>query len=62
MSLTKKQVENFQDIYRESFGREISYQDALEEGVKLVRLMEIVYKPIIQREMNDLKEGRTQKV
>jgi hypothetical protein len=56
--LTDEQVSKFQDIYRKRFGKEISRADALEKGIKLVRMMEIIYKPITERELEELKERR----
>lgn len=56
--LTDEQVSKFQDIYRKRFGKEISRADALEKGIKLVRLMEIVYKPITERDLVELLERK----
>lgn len=43
MYLTDDEVLQFQAIYRQQFGKDISKEDALEQGIKLVRLFEIVY-------------------
>ncbi len=43
--LTYQQIEKFQLIYKEVVGEEISKEDALLQGAKLVRLMEIIYQP-----------------
>lgn len=56
--LTDEQVKKFQDIYRKRFGKEISNEDALEKGIKLVRLMEIIYKPITEKDLEMLKKRR----
>jgi len=56
--LTNEQVQKFQDIYRKRFGKEISKEDALEKGIKLVRLMEIIYKPITEKDLEMLKKRR----
>jgi len=60
MLLTKEQVEKFQEIYRKSFGEEISYQDALAGGISLVNLMKIIYKPITQKDYDDLQKRKEQ--
>jgi hypothetical protein len=60
--LTDEQVTKFQSIYRESFGKEISRADALEKGIKLVRMMEIVYKPIIEKDLEDLQKRRSERL
>jgi hypothetical protein len=59
--LTEKQVEKFQKIYRERFGKEISKADALEKGIKLVRLMDIVYKPITIQEFEKFIRRKLEK-
>jgi len=51
--LTDEQISKFQDIYRKRFGKGISRADALEKGIKLVRLMDIVYKPITIQEFEE---------
>ena len=58
--LSDKQVQNFQNIYRKRFGKKISYQDALERGIKLVRLMQIIYQPITQKEFDNLQKNKNQ--
>ncbi len=60
--LTDKQVSKFQAIYRQRFGKEISREDALEKGARLVRLMKIVYQPISEQEFQDLQMRRAQKL
>lgn len=56
--LTDKQITKFQEIYKNHFGEEISREDALEGGIKLVRLMKIVYTPITEKEYQDLQKRR----
>ena len=56
--LTDEQVKKFQDIYRKRFGKEISKEDALEKGIKQVRLMEIIYRPITENDLKMLKKRR----
>lgn len=60
--LTNKQVDKFQDIYRKRFGKEISRANALEKGIKLVRLMKIIYKPITEKDLEDLQKRRKNKI
>lgn len=59
--LTDKQVDKFQDIYRKRFGKEISQEDALEKGIRLVRLMDIVYKPITVHELEEFIKRKIEK-
>jgi len=46
MQLSKEAIEEFQKIYKKEFGKEISYKEAYEKGMRLITLMEIVYRPI----------------
>ena len=43
--LTEKQITEFQILYRNRFGQDISREEALREGVKLVCLLELICKP-----------------
>ena len=56
MQLTPEQVARFQAIYKAKFGQEISREQAYEQGVKLVRLMEIIYKPMTQAYFEKVKK------
>ena len=40
--LKEEDIKEFQQIYKKQFGKEISSQDALEEGTKLLSLMKIL--------------------
>ena len=42
--LTDEHIAEFQMLYRKHFGEDISKDKALEKGLRLVRLMEIVLK------------------
>ena len=44
--LSDKQVIKFQALYKNCFSREISREEAYEKGVKLIRLVKLIYKPI----------------
>ena len=46
MHLTEDDITKFQALYKKHFGQEISREQAHSEGVKLVRLMQLIYKPI----------------
>lgn len=55
MQLTPEQVAKFQAIYKAKFGREISREQAYEQGVKLVRLMQIIYRPMTQADLEKVE-------
>lgn len=44
MHLSDEHITEFQVLYRKHFGTDISKADAMEKGIRLVRLMEIVLK------------------
>lgn len=46
MQLSDEQINKFQKLWEIHFGEKISRELALEFGIKLVRLMQIIYKPI----------------
>lgn len=45
-------------LYHKRFGKEISREEAYEKGVKLMRLVEIIYKPITETEYKQVQKRR----
>ena len=43
--INEQQIKQFQTLYKNRFGEEISEEEALEKGLKLLRLITLVYKP-----------------
>jgi hypothetical protein len=58
MQLTDKDIENFRELYKKRFNKEISRQEALEQGTKLLTLMKAVYKPMTQEEHDAIQKHR----
>ncbi len=56
--ISDKQIQKFKALYRKHFGIELSDEEAQEKGSKLVRLMEIIYKPMTEEEFAILEERR----
>ena len=56
--LSDEQIRKFQTLYRNRFGKEISRDEAYEKGVKLLRLVELVYKPMTETEYQRLQQRR----
>ncbi len=52
MVLSDQDILKFQALYKSEFGMEINKEDAYEKGIKLLRLMSIVCKPIAQKEFD----------
>jgi len=55
MKLTDEQITQFQTLYKKHFGADISKEQAHEEGIKLVRLMQLIYKPMTKEECETLQ-------
>lgn len=56
--LSDEQIKSYQLLYKNRFGKEISQAEALEQGVKLIRLIELVYKPMTKDDFQKLQERR----
>jgi len=56
--LSNEQVEKFQLLWKNRFGKEISREEAYEKGAKLVRLIELIYKPMTENEYKQLQRRR----
>jgi len=56
--LSDKQIIKFQTLYKNRFGKEISREEAYEQGAKLIRLIELIYKPMAEAEYKKLQERR----
>jgi len=56
--LSDEQIKKFQTLYKNRFGKEISREDALEQGVKPIRLMELIYKPMTEKDLELLRARR----
>lgn len=54
--LTEQQITKFQSIYRDRFGRDISREEALREGVKLVCFLELIFKPCNDSDYQRIEE------
>lgn len=44
--LPKKAIEEYRKIYKEQYGKEISYAEAEEQGTKFLSLFKAIYRPI----------------
>ena len=58
--LSDEQISKFQMLYKNRFGKEISREEAYEKGAKLLRLVELIYKPMTEAEYQKLQERRRQ--
>lgn len=51
-------ITKYQELVRMRFNREISREQALEDGTKLLRLVEVIYKPMTETEYQQVQERR----
>jgi hypothetical protein len=56
--ISKEYLDKFKNIYKNKFGKDLSNQDTLEKATKLLRLVEIVYKPMTKEEYNKVRKRR----
>lgn len=56
--LSNEQIRKFQMLHEKYFGKKISREEAYESGVKLIRLVELTYKPMTEDEFKQLQEHR----
>lgn len=55
--LPKQAIIEYQEIHKRECGEEISYEKALEKGIKLIKLFQIIYRPIPKFSKQDEEEG-----
>jgi len=58
MVLSDEHIKKLQALYKSEFGMEISKEDAYERGIKLLRLMSAVYKPMTKEEYAAIQKRR----
>ncbi len=59
--LSSDQIQKFQAIYKNRFGRLLTEKEACEKGSRLIRLMEIIYRPMTEAEYKLLQKRRREK-
>ena len=58
MVLSDEDIVKLQALYKSEFGTEISREEAYEKGIKLLRLMSVVYKPMTEKEYELVQKHR----
>lgn len=56
--ISSELLKEYREIYRASFGRDISPEEALESGAKLLRMVEIAYRPMTKGQYGRLQKRR----
>lgn len=60
MRIPPHAVEEFKAIYKKRFGGELTDAEALEKSFRLVRLMELVYKPMTKEDLGMVKKRQVE--
>jgi len=60
MTIPEDKIEEFQKLYRIRYGHEISKEFAVEQGLKLIRLLKIIYRPMTQEDFTKIQNERFQ--
>lgn len=58
--LSEEMIIKYQKLVKKRFNRKISREEALENGIKLLRLVELIYRPMSEAEYRELWERRRQ--
>jgi len=56
--LSSKQITKFQELYEKHFGKKIDRDEVCEKGAKLIRLMELIYRPMTKNEYELIQKRR----
>lgn len=56
--ISDEQITKYQTLYKNRYGKDISREEAYEQGVKLIRLVELTYTPMTEAEYQQLQERR----
>jgi aldehyde:ferredoxin oxidoreductase len=62
MLLLDADIKKFQELYKARFGVDISKDEALAKGTQLLRLMELVYKPMSKEEYELVQKRRIETI
>lgn len=54
--ISSEQITKFQELYKRHFGKELSTEEAYQSAAKLLRLVEIIYKPMTQEEFEMVQQ------
>ncbi len=56
--ISPEQLAKFKALYKKHFNEDLSDQDALAKAISLVRMVELVYKPMTQQEHDKVMKRR----
>jgi len=56
--IPKEHLYKFKEFYKKRFNKELTDQEALESGTRLIRLIELIYKPMTQKDYDILQKRK----
>ena len=56
--LSDKKITVFQALYKKHFNEELSKEEAYEKAAKLLRMVQLVYRPITEKEYQEWESRR----
>ncbi len=59
--LSEERIIKFQALYKKHFGQELTREEAYEKGAKMLRIVELTYKPITEKEYQEWQKRRQDK-
>jgi len=60
MNLTDEQITKFQALYKARFHKDLNREKAYDMGIKLVQMMQLIYKPMTETDYQKLQARRRQ--
>jgi hypothetical protein len=60
MGISDERLEQFRDLYRKKYGKEISKDAAYEQATKLVCLLNRIYTPMTHERFDKIQKYRTE--
>jgi len=57
MQLTKQQLDEFKKLYSQKFGEELDDEQAAAKAIKLLGLLQMIYKPLTKTEFEKFSNG-----
>ncbi len=58
--ISSEQITKFRELYKTHFGKELSIEEAYQSAAKLLRLVELIYKPMTQDELKRVQHWESQ--
>ena len=56
--LSDEMITKYQELVRKRFNREICRGEAIESGIKLLRLVELLYHPMTEKDYKEVQKRR----